>query len=267
MVLMTGCAIADIRPDIIKHTKEKDELEEKGRRLMEKTLLHHNLGEWQEHETYRALIINKWYGLPKLFNKMPADANEFLLTSITGRFDAQLKILEGKHKGNVWGVQEGQGYIMDEEGEIISENSKDVALALSTLQYFLVFPFRIIEAPVIAYAGEKEYKGKLYDRLFVTWEKYEPHKKHDQFIVWINQNSGFIEMIEFTSRETSSFITGAMVFEEYDKMAGVWLARKMKGKTSLRSDNIVRLIEIKEFAFDQVPVSEVYVRGISFSTE
>lgn len=57
---------------------------------------------------------------------------------------------------------------------------------------------RLLNAEIIRYAGEKQFEGKTYDLVYTTWEKDEPHKEHDQWLVYINKETGMIDLTELT---------------------------------------------------------------------
>ena len=54
---------------------------------------------------------------------------------------------------------------------------------------------RIKDAPIISYAGEDEFRGKKYDLVFCSWGTEKPHMKHDQYVAWINKETGLMEEV------------------------------------------------------------------------
>ena len=44
-------------------------------------------------------------------------------------------------------------------------------------------------------------EGKDYDLVFVSWETAEPHKAHDQWLLYINKQTKFVDMANLTIRD------------------------------------------------------------------
>ena len=118
---------------------------------------------------------------------------------------------------------------------------------------------RLRSAPFSSYAGEKEFKGIKYDLVFCTWEKASAHNEHDQYVAWINKETGLMDFTQYTIGESYlkppgyKMIGGAIEFANFKDIDGIMIpheqlvyAIKMRKK---HENNLHRLI-ITDFKFD-----------------
>ena len=55
----------------------------------------------------------------------------------------------------------------------------------------------------------------------MTWGSLELNRELDQYIIYINKESGLIDRIEYTIRDMGGFATGATNFIDYQLVDGV----------------------------------------------
>ena len=128
----------------------------------------------------------------------------------------------------------------------------DVLFWPPTFQYFFEAPFRVHEGQLIAYVGAKKVAGKLYDRVFVTWKSFKPVESMDQYIVWINRETGRMDYLTFTARDVFDFITGAAIYTDYQKVGEVWVPGKItiaEGIDDGDRDDIVHVLTVESLTF------------------
>lgn len=106
-------------------------------------------------------------------------------------------------------------------GEGGGKRDDTIEFFLPTYHYFFEFPFRIQSATVVHDVGEARKNGRSYDRVFATWNSLAVNSEVDQYIVWINRESGLIDRIEYTVREFGGAAAGATVFRDYRSVDGV----------------------------------------------
>ena len=100
--------------------------------------------------------------------------------------------------------------------------------------YWFQFPFRIGEASIIAYAGEGAINGKTYDLVYATWGSESANNEFDQFILYLDKDTRFVEYLYFTVREKLpgvSLTAKFADFREVDKMLLPHSQFVRKGKT------------------------------------
>ena len=127
---------------------------------------------------------------------------------------------------------------------------------------------RIKNAPSISYAGEKEFRGANYDLVFCSWKTADPHQEHDQYIAWINKETGLMDFTQYTIRESYlrplvyKMIGGAVEFTNFKNIDGILIphdqyvyAIKMRKK---HRNNLHHLV-LSGFEFDSFSVDELKI--------
>jgi len=124
---------------------------------------------------------------------------------------------------------------------------------------------RLKNAPIISYAGEKEMRGKKYDLVFCTWNTSEPHQEADQYIAWINKETGLMDFTQYTIRENylkvpgGKSLCGGVEFSDFKNIEGVLIAHEQTvytAKLKKKKKNLHQLI-ISDFKFDGFDVEEL----------
>ncbi len=87
----------------------------------------------------------------------------------------------------------------------LTEGDPQLEFYLPSLHYFFELPFRLLSADVLIHQGEAKHAGKTYDLVLASWGQEQPNLDHDQYLVWINRQSGLIDMVRYTVRDTSIF--------------------------------------------------------------
>ncbi|MEO1712693.1 MAG: hypothetical protein AAFU60_05100 [Bacteroidota bacterium] len=160
-----------------------------------------------------------WYGnyLVAGWDSLP---QSFQMTSTLGTDNSEMTLLNGAHRGQCWGVESGKSYAVGRNGEKEWLHNEKYLHKLVYKNYWFQFPFRIGEAPIIAYAGEAEIDGKTYDLLYATWEKEAPNSEYDQYVLYVNKESKRIEWLHFTVREKFKSISFTAQFTNFREVDG-----------------------------------------------
>ena len=124
---------------------------------------------------------------------------------------------------------------------------------------------RLMNAEIIRYAGERSFNGKNYDLVYATWGKDEPHKEHDQWLVYINRETGFIDLTEITINDfflpMPNGLKGATVqFDREKTSIGTYLPSLVTiqlGEPKRKSKNVYTF-QLYEYQFDNFKVDELY---------
>lgn len=197
VLLFQNCKIADLRtPEINTNSPNR---EEKAVQLLERVITNYNLDKLAEAESYSLKATDNWRGLYAIVNPFPKDNALMELRYRPNSFDGQFNYLESNNK-NVYGVQSFNHYKIDEKGVIKFKKKESVVFTLPAIQYFFELPLRLQNAPILKYAGTQEFEGKVYDLVFATWERLEPHKEHDQYLLYLDRNTGNLSFASYTVR-------------------------------------------------------------------
>ena len=122
-----------------------------------------------------------------------------------------------------------------------------------------------MNAPIVYYAGEETFKDKSYQLVFVSWEKVEPHKEHDQYLLYINPESKMIEMAEYTVRENylpaSGFLHGSIIFDDFRTVEGISIPFKQSifiNSPKEKEKKYIHQFKLDSFKFDQFDTKMLY---------
>lgn len=215
IVLVSSCKVSDIQTDYMKDTVNKEEqLEEKGKALLKEAWLAHGFDKLKTHETYQVEATDHWKGALGKMGNLWGDSNKkpITLRFAVGTFDNQVEFKEGKLAGQVAGLQSWKYYEKensDSKAEFQKTN-KRIGFGLAAYHYFFELGDRIMNAPIIRYAGEKEFEGNKYDIIFATWESVEANRDYDQYRIWVNKETKLIDFANYTIRE--NYLPGAKMF-------------------------------------------------------
>ncbi|MDP3936798.1 MAG: hypothetical protein Q8R92_01525 [Deltaproteobacteria bacterium] len=227
LVLMSiGCGFSDIRTERVKAGLTQEDAS-RGRAILEAAMEKSGgIAAWKAHRTAEATMRDDW---PSMFMRpffMPWPENkapirfQFLL----GTNASRLEFLEGSRQGEIWGIQNWSTYEQRAGEPSRFEKNADAQFFLPTFQWFFEAPFRLPYADIVTYAGEGSAAGRVYDLVFATWNKPEPQEKIDQYLVWVNQETGLIDFLQYTVRDMMRFARGTMQFTDYRDVQGIKVA-------------------------------------------
>lgn len=229
---LSACSIANLQPAALAENRIADP-ETKGRELLQMTYKKMGYDALQNVETYEVTSRFTW---SPVWSKMPMNAlpgnknNDIQFRFATNTFDGQVEFLEGRKAGQIMGVQSWEAYQRDHaEAPTEKLSSKRYPWGLATYHYLTEAPMRLLGADIVRYAGEREFDGKTYDLVFVTWGDGTQKKEYDQWLLYINQETGFTDVTEVTITDFFLPMPGGMKnatvrFPERIKTAiGAWL--------------------------------------------
>ena len=248
---------ADLTSDAIKKSGISKTSREKGLKLIKQMIqAHGGLKNWQSTGSVRVTIRDYWpswlmrtLGMPWEFS-----GQKVQLDWAQGTDNSRLTFLEGKAKGNIWGIQNWSPYVK-RHNNIEFEENNEIKFWLPTMQYFIEAPFRIREANIVGYMGEKvlklHNKKVKYDLVFASWKTYKPQSDIDQYVLWINRETKLMEFIQYTVRDMMSFMTAALHYKNFTRVGGVWFAKKMTIVSNPGEDNITHDMHIEKISIKQ----------------
>ena len=224
--MLAGCTLADVRTPSIHAAQPDSSLIEKGIALLDRVAESHGYSTWKAFHTQEVIFSDRW----QADGFWPAQEQMLSLKSMPGTFTAMATLLDGPKAGEQWGLQSWRPYVRDVAGNLSFEPAQEAATAqtfyIPSLQYFNELPFRLLKADHMAYAGEREYRDRTYDLLFVTWGSFEPNVSHDQYLLWIDRETLLISMCQYTIRSAAPAFTGTIHFEDYRAVQGVYFPFK-----------------------------------------
>jgi len=268
--LTLGTGHADLRTETVRYPAPDSE--RRGRELLEQLAERHGLAAWKRRTTMEVVGRDSWPGGGPWW---PEATQRFRTQALLGSFTSRAELLDGRGRGELWGLQAWAPYRKspaDRVPTFLSEPDRAITFYLPTLQYFNELPFRLRSAPVVRDAGEAHHRGRGYQRVFVTWGGPEPRPEHDQYVLWIDQQTHLLSMVRYTLRDGvvwmprvqarlfRSVMLGTMHYEDYRDVDGVMLpfvqTVVLPPPELTRyplSEHFFHRIEVDEARFDSVP--------------
>jgi hypothetical protein len=268
--LTLGTGHADLRTEAVRYPAPDSE--RRGRELLDQLAERHGLAAWKRRTTMEVVGRDSWPGGGPWW---PEATQRFRTQALLGTFTSRAELLDGRGRGELWGLQAWAPYKKrpaDAVPTFLSEPDRAITFYLPTLQYFNELPFRLRSAPIVRYAGEAHQRGRHYQRVFVTWEGPEPRAAHDQYVLWIDQQTHLLSMVRYTLRDGvvwmpsvqarlfRSVMLGTMHYEDYREVDGVMLpfvqTVVLPPPELTRyplSEHFFHRIDVDEARFDTVP--------------
>ncbi len=266
--LFLQSCMADLRTKSIKKEGITIENTKKGKAILERSWKAQGFDKIKNHQVYSFTGKDTWKGMLGRVGKVwPDRKSEMSFKYQIGTFDGQVAFLDGKRKEELAGLQNWNYYeVSDKKDTQFKKQNKRITFGVSAYQYFTEMIDRLKNAPIIIYAGEKEFKSKKYDLVFVSWHTEKPHQAADQYIAWINKETGLMDYTQYTLRENylkmpgSRAIAGAVEYGEFKNIDGILIPHehtvygfKLRKK---KKKNLHQLI-ISDFQFDDFDVEEL----------
>ncbi len=232
LILVGGVAmkylyVVDIRPDSL--VADSPGARETGAKRLEALAEAHGASAWQEYQVMEVTFEDAWHGeLMKRFMMHWEESPQALRGHfLRGAWTGQLELLSGPRKGDRWGIQSWKTWTAKAGEEPVFEEDTTVEFVVPTTQYFLELPLRMESATVALEAGQDVWEGKPYDLLFTTWETAEPDSKIDQYVLWIDPETGLLARTDFTVRDVGASMVGSARYRDYEDFGGVKIAKEI----------------------------------------
>lgn len=259
------CKTRDLRTEVIKKQGITAENTAKGKAILKQALDAMNYEAWAKYPTYEVIGSDTWYkqwGMK--LSPWQGEGNETLrLRYALNTFDSQVEWLDGNLKGQILGIQSWQLYRKNTDGqyEKIKEDKK-LNFILPTMQYFNELLYRLYNAPILSYAGEKMENGITYDIVFTTWDSPEPNQ-HDQYLLYINRQTHRLEKTSYTIRDnfmwTPKGFYGTAVYSDFRQVDSVWIPFKMDVYPFGQTEKMkVHTFQVKEWHFNLFSLDSLY---------
>lgn len=225
LVFSAHC-LADVRPEALRNSSETGAAEA-GRELLRAAMEKAGLRAWQKYTTATVEVDDTWNGIGALIGPWPENPQKYRQDFLLGTFTSRVELLSGSKRGTVYGMQNWKNYTTAGAGTAPEyEENADMFFLLPTLQYFFEFPFRIDSADTIVAAGERTLHGVSYDLVFATWGGLQPDDRVDQYLIYIDHETGLIRKLRYTVRESGSFFAGTMHYDDFRSTGGVLMPHR-----------------------------------------
>lgn len=269
LFLITSCASVDLRPDELVSGNVQGSIH-KGRALLNESKKAMGYDKLASTEVYESTTTYKWkpFWLMMPMNAFPgSNKKEVQLRFATNSFDGQIEYLEGRKKGKIVGLQSWEGYKKEiDNRDYLKRHEHDRYLwGLATFHYLTEAPMHLPDAEIVKYAGTREFNNVNYDLVYVTWGTEEPNKQYDRFLVYINPETKFIDLIEATISDyflpmPKGMQHATVQYERKKTSIGAYLPSKstIQLKSPKKKERFVYLYEMDNYKFDSFDKDILY---------
>ena len=256
-LVLVGC-LSDIRPDSFAASAEDPEAAARGRALLEDAAeAHGGLAAWRARDSVTVELTDEWQGIGRLFNPWPSRMIDVRLEQKLGTFDSRATFLNDQDAGLVWGIAEGESWVQPPGKSAKPKNDGDLRFILPTMHYFTEIPYRLLEAPLVLDLGRETIDGRTYERVYATWESLEPNAEYDQYVVYIDTETGRIAKTHYTVREIFRSVSGTMHYEDYQAVDGAWMPHWMVVTSTPQDalEDYLHEVRVRSWSFDRADAS------------
>lgn len=232
VVLIGGTAfnyvyLSDLRPDSL--AEDTPAMREAGAKQLEALAAAHGLDAWLGYQVMDITFEDTWHGdmIKRFLMHWKESPQAIHGRFIRGSWTGDLELLSGPDKGDRWGIQSWKTWTTKPGEQPVFEQDGKVEFVVPTTQYFLELPLRIKSATVALEAGQAAWEGKTYNLVFTTWDTVQPVREMDQYLLWIDPETGLLARTDYTVRDQGGVATGSAYYRDYADFGGVQLAKEI----------------------------------------
>lgn len=219
---LAACSTVDLRPDAAPTAADRQAGATMLRNLAE---AHGGRTAWLRQGVIRVEMKDRWRGvMHALAGPWPRNGTPFRLTFLPGSDNGRLEFLEVERPD--WGIQNWKTYKV-KDGETRFRDSGKLAFWIPTTIYFVEAPFRMLEATTVYRMSPQQVNGRTYERVFATWGTDAPQDDTDQYVVWVDAETGELAWLQYTVRDYAGWMMGIMAYTDYEDVGGFRIARTM----------------------------------------
>ena len=213
--------LADLRPDGLRPFDTAAQA--LGEQRLQALADAHGRDAWEGYEVMEVDFKDAWHGTMAQSFFMPWTRSPQSLRArfLCGSWTSDFELLDGPDEGHRWGIQSWKTWKAAPNGEPAFEEDDELEFFLPTTQYFFELPFRIKSAEIVVDAGSASWEGKDYDRVFATWGSAEPQEELDQYLLWIDPDTGLLARVDYTVRDQGGAAVGSAHYNAYRRVGGV----------------------------------------------
>lgn len=263
-LMLQSCGIYDLRTTSLKKEGITEENTTKGKQILVRAWKTQGFDKLHDHEVYSFEGTDVWKGLlGKMGHLWPELEAKMEFKYRVGTFDGQVHFTDGNEKGNRAGLQNWNYYESIDnkisfKDKDLKENKRKV-FGIAAFQYFTEMADRLLNAPIVVYAGEDSFRDQEYDLVLSTWETEKPHEEHDQYLSWVNKETGMLDFVQYTIRDAYlkppgyKLLGGAIEFDDFRSIDGVMIPHNQLVyaiKMKKNQDKFLHRLTVSDFEFD-----------------
>ncbi len=221
LLALTGCSTANLLSE--KSRKEfqpiTDQISEQQLRQSVLETIDPNQS-YQQGKTMEVTATDIWKStLVRWLTPLDENKQEFKARLKLYHQGVEFTFLNGDKKGQTIGF-DGQSYKYIGP-EKIYEESSSTSLYLGPLQSYIEWGQTLLRNPSLELLGTKDINNIPYRVVYVTDPPAEKLDDYDQYLIYINTQTGKIDYVEFTMRELMKSYRGVVHYRDYKMVEGV----------------------------------------------
>lgn len=256
-ILLSACQLADLSNGVV--NKQSTDREAKAVTLLQAAINIQNYSVLEQKEFYTIKVRDKYKGFMSVANAFPHNGRLMEMRYRANSFDGQFHYLNTDDQDVIHGLQSFRYYQQDARTGSLDtiKSEKGIAFNIQIVQYLFELPIRLINAPIIKYAGTREKEGIAYDLVFVSWKSVAPNNEHDQFLLYINADTKHLDFANFTSRQTT-------MPAPKNLYASVHFRDKVRHNSGLLYPSAI-IVQMNELKDENKYVHKITVEDLSFN--
>lgn len=244
IIFKTSIFMADIRPD---HLKGDYVLKHDGLAKLEKAQVAHGMDQWQNCDSLVYLLKTEFTDKKAWLLISPVKADQITYTYVCSPGNLERSSYRSLGTtSNFYISKDEKGIYIEKENEKSYEEFGSVFL-YRAVQHLIQFPYMMSSADIFEYMGVEIWNNKEYDLIFATWGSREPTLNADQYIIWINQETGLIDRFDATGRDLTPWAVAQVLFS-YEKKEGITYPKTIHVRNKDSGEAIMNF-EINDFQF------------------
>ena len=246
-VHLSACSsgLADLQPKALQTAPPTDVDIARGRALVDQMFeAHGGLKRWRSFNFVVAQVSDEWFNslFWTLVTPYTENPEHVAVAAYTQEFpNGRVEFTGGRNAGLVWAARGEEVWRKrpgrEAESQTVSEDG-----VLSTLVHnFMVwpmFPFLLSSVDQVVHIGADEYQGQRYEKVLVSWGELAPQPGADQWILWINAESKYLERVWFTVRLLGDSSVAGFNLKGFKDVQGLQIATMCEGVLGLDENPI-----------------------------
>ncbi|MGW8208588.1 MAG: DUF6503 family protein [Syntrophobacteria bacterium] len=254
LIVAMGCSNADLSTNKLKNPDTQPDLREKAITIFDKSL--NARGGYDTYRSFDSVHLkgtDLWYSsLVRFFTPVTEQEQKFEVVLSTAGDEINYLFLNGKRKGQYIGVKNGKTYRAINQEREFADSSK-IRLYLEPLRDYFQWPYKLYESPVLLYAGEKNIDNGAYYLLFASSGGVVASPEHDQYVIYINQQTYHVDYIDFTLRSLFDSYRGTLHYRDLRTVQGLMVPFFIGVSDEVENKDFVHQFRFSEMLFITSP--------------
>jgi hypothetical protein len=257
LIMAMGCSTADLSTDNLKNQGRQPDLREEAITIFERSL--NARGGYNTYKSFDAVQLrgtDVWSSsFVRFFTPVTEQEQKFEVTFSIAENKIKYLFLNGKRKGQYIGVESGKTYRAKNEGRDFTDSSK-IRLYLEPLTHYFQWPYKLYESPVLLYAGEENIENEAYHLLFASSGGVAASPDHDQYVIYVNKKTHYVDYIDFTLRALFESYKGTLHYRDFRIVQGLVVPFFIGASDEVKNKDFVHEFLFGEIQFNSLPMNK-----------